>query len=542
MKIGFLALVVLALAGCSTPQMKSTPFYSGGDTVYTGKAEDRVNLWPLAYYREPALSVLWPMFSVTDDHVAFRPFYTQVRQNGRGGDFDEFNFLWPYGQLDTLHGSGRVPPFFWDTDSWSVFPLYWHTSTSDMLFPLFGDFRGSKHTQWYLAGLAGYTSKSSEWKSWLFPLLYLDSDGDFLSPIGGRFGETAITPFWISGRTSDNSTEQIVPPLLSKFERYGNGSGTDRVLLCLYGTDYGSGGDVELNWLFPFYSYACKKGPNPLCLGGVKATANGNIYAGWLFPFYSYDTRNDLFVSLVYGHFGQRKTWWGCPLFGTNGGTHRSGVWAFPLVDVEFDDRTEGIEQILESPRLENAVSLSTNTFAVEESTWGLGLYRGQRTLSCHRGKALANAVREKAGTAWRDGGTNGTVQVSDIRSSRSVLYSAESTRTISFNVATGERLFDGSVSESEVLGGLVWRSNHEVIPGKGTKTSARLFGRAWQYEEDNGTVVADAFPFFTHDAKANGFYRTSFLWRFYRNEADPEKGRSVDLLFLPVWRSSWFK
>ena len=46
-----------------------------------------------------------------------------------------------------------------------------------------------------------------------------------------------------------------------------------------------------------------------------------------------------------------------------------------------------------------------------------------------------------------------------------------------------------------------------------------------------------DVFPGFTYDSKTNGYSKTSFLWRFFRYENDPEKGRKVDLLFIPVWR-----
>ena len=75
-----LAAGVALLAGCKTEQMKSTPFYEGHDVTYTGKLEDRVNLWPLAYWREPVGSVLWPVFSLSDDHFAFRPLYSHYGQ------------------------------------------------------------------------------------------------------------------------------------------------------------------------------------------------------------------------------------------------------------------------------------------------------------------------------------------------------------------------------------------------------------------------------------------------------------------------------
>ena len=38
-------------------------------------------------------------------------------------------------------------------------------------------------------------------------------------------------------------------------------------------------------------------------------------------------------------------------------------------------------------------------------------------------------------------------------------------------------------------------------------------------------------------DAKKDGYRKTSFLWRLFRYESDPGKGKKVDLLFIPVWR-----
>ena len=44
-----IVLLAAAVAGCATSSMKSTPFYCGSERVYTGKPEDRVNLWPIGY-------------------------------------------------------------------------------------------------------------------------------------------------------------------------------------------------------------------------------------------------------------------------------------------------------------------------------------------------------------------------------------------------------------------------------------------------------------------------------------------------------------
>jgi len=57
MKTGGMLTLVGALAlvsGCTTPLMKPTPFYTGSQTVFKEGIERRVNLWPLAYHRDPA--------------------------------------------------------------------------------------------------------------------------------------------------------------------------------------------------------------------------------------------------------------------------------------------------------------------------------------------------------------------------------------------------------------------------------------------------------------------------------------------------------
>ena len=55
------ALLCLFGSGCATRAMKGTPFFTGEYEGRLGPPEDRVNLWPLLYYRDPALSFLWPI-------------------------------------------------------------------------------------------------------------------------------------------------------------------------------------------------------------------------------------------------------------------------------------------------------------------------------------------------------------------------------------------------------------------------------------------------------------------------------------------------
>ena len=91
---------------------------------------------------------------------------------------------------------------------------------------------------------------------------------------------------------------------------------------------------------------------------------------------------------------------------------------------------------------------------------------------------------------------------------------------------------------ESKTLFGLLYDRRKEVNKVKGTSfEEASVLLKVWHRAEKNGDVSLDVFPGFTYDAKKNGYRKTSFLWRLFRYENDPEQGRKVDLFFIPVWR-----
>lgn len=274
------AFVVCGLfAGCATSQMKSTPFYTGEGAAYTGKIEDRVNLWPFAYYREPALSVLWPFFSLTDDHLAVRPIYSQFRQGGKDSAYDEYNFLWPLCQFDTYHHANRIFPVFWDDDSLTVFPFVWwrkdnyfkifpiwgSTPNSQMLFPLY-----YRDPERFITPLFGYSKNSS----WFFPFYYKDRD-------------TFASVFLASGRSGDTSY-WMIPPLLSYRETSPTHSLTS--VLCGLGGYSKGPHDQYKRWLFPFYYEDDSSFKTPLF--------GWNFDSSWCVPFYYKDDNS--FVSLPY--------------------------------------------------------------------------------------------------------------------------------------------------------------------------------------------------------------------------------------------------
>lgn len=139
-KLMLLTVLAAILAGCKSKEFKSTPLYEGTDIKYVGDAHDRVNLWPIAYWHNPVGSIAWPVVSFSDDLFALRPVYSQYKQNGAKGEYDEFNFLWPIAQADTKHNDYRIFPVFWGESCkrgeyyQTIFPLYFNGPEYNVLF------------------------------------------------------------------------------------------------------------------------------------------------------------------------------------------------------------------------------------------------------------------------------------------------------------------------------------------------------------------------------------------------------------------------
>ncbi len=295
-------LLLLCLNGCSTKNMKGTPFVSGEYTNTTGRHEDRVNLWPLLYYNDPALSVLWPLGEHTDTSLAFRPLFSLYR-DAPGKRYSELNILWPFSHFSFDSGSQHLFPFFWGKDYFTLFPFYWHggspfddnstgynslfplwiySNTSagydfHLLWPIFNSYaRNVDDHGWYVFPLAGYdrsgATRSAYWlcwlggfsttdtfsTSWFIPFYYADREGS---------DSTFLSLLWGQQRTAA-ATTTIIPPLLSW---HSSDVATDTSSL-----------------------YA---------LGGLyhRKTEGDNLRREWLFPLYA--RGDDYFLSLPYSHF-----------------------------------------------------------------------------------------------------------------------------------------------------------------------------------------------------------------------------------------------
>lgn len=667
------ALALAALfGGCATAPMKSTFFYEGSEGDSAGKLASRVNLWPLAYYREPALSVLWPIFTLDDDHFAIRPFYSQYRQGGKNSAFDEFNFLWPICQIDTQHGTRRVLPFYWSEQqcglfplfSWeynrsaklfplvwwkknryfNIFPLWWSSpdvqvllpiyyqdATSIALYPLYGKSTSAGgETEWY--GPVGWHRGKDGDSDWCFPFYYRDEtnfislpwisswdatgESAWFSPLllsggaSGREGSKFFSPVWCAwqeGQTKNdiwalpllltggengergwahhylldlagierekngdyadwllpfyyrdegnfyslpfcsikNGSAYVIPPLLTMFNKNGN------VATPLFGWD------SSCNWVWPLYYWDkqtfasllyCRRtlgddsttvippllakferfgdgrAENCLLLGlaGWSSAPERGVYKSRLFPLYCHNADKGEFLSIPFGHTSDLT--FVTPLLGVTHRSHASGGWLWPLFGWVGDDRMADAEELLHKETLDPRISIDRREYKGPKGTNGCSTatdyIESEYTVRGVEGAwekswQLSGLSTSEHRIFWSATDEGRTVVADETEESgNSFAYKSTAHRRVTFDVATRKRT---SVDE--------------------TCEAGLFFGWLWHYKNNNGNVLIDAFPAFTCDSRTNGYAKTSFLWRFFRNEYDPAKGREVDFLFLPIWR-----
>ncbi|MDP6524735.1 MAG: hypothetical protein QGH15_10985 [Kiritimatiellia bacterium] len=360
--IPLLLLSLVLLAGCASPQMKGTPFYSGEYKVRQGPVEDRVNIWPLLYFRDPALSVLWPLMELTEDHFALRPLCSVY---GLDGDDRVVNVLWPIARFDTDAGENRIFPVYWGKNYAFVLPLYWHQrkpqvdGVSDMLVPLWSyskDRSGyNTHVMWPVFNVKDRPEEKGG-RVWPLGGSYSRGQNSYsfaLWPLGHRWSgpdETgsAVLPLYAHMKGPDESVFfslpyscsesqngdywRLVPPLFYN----AKGENGSILLTPLYSSGESSDGKRKWSLLLPVYfasadgdrkvrasllGFSSQEGSNmgwmlfPLLSGGKKGKDGGEAWmlgpvahASWgdqkgqhhVFPFYlkSEKPEGSMFLSL----------------------------------------------------------------------------------------------------------------------------------------------------------------------------------------------------------------------------------------------------
>ena len=580
------ALAALAVAaGCKTKEMSSTPFYEGDEGIYTGRAEDRVNLWPLAYWREPACSVAWPIVSFSDDHFALRPLYSQYRQGGRGAPYDEYNTLWPLCQADFADGDYRAFPFFWGegyfaffplallkVDTTIVFPLMMNGSCSEgclfplvwwtrergerafTLFPLYSySWTPERMRLWGACGLFGnHRPDTGEHAHWILPFYYANRtglysvpwsrvesfDGDvvdaYVCGLGGRttsggaYRSSWAAPFYY------HDEEKLITPL------FGKSADSDWVMPLYYRDGhsfftlpYASWDNPEtetrgflsaplLTWA-TWSTNSCRSSWGTL--GGLvsaNSNATGERHGSWAFPLY-YGDAGKSFVSLPYGWIG--------------GGTPQTNTWwATPLVGTRSGDRTGWwafpLCDIWKDADFDGLYTLP------KEGMLSGDIAAGSRFRAEDRMDILLTCY-SKVASGWRGYGVESNrFEVASSRQFGTLILSGwETTRRVKYDMATRKKLSDAEKSEASLMWMLyTYGRDADVLSGRHVKRHNVLW-KLWDWEERDGDVRLDAFPGFAYDAKSDGYVKASLLWRLFRYERSPVADAAVDVLFIPVWR-----
>ena len=463
-----------------------------------------------------------------------------------------------------------------------------------------GVYRDGVRRHSFLLNAAGCLSDENGYSaSWIAPFYFLDSDGTFVTPLYGRTKTSQwcfplwysdesrlYSPFWCQERDAEGGLERwAVPPLLSYGGTRKDGTCEAQFLLGLGGATWNGAGGFRSSWVFPFYredstgtfvtplagkcadsswvfplfytdkdSFAslpymrvrddakkattyvippllsgCTKhddGGQDLCallLYGHGSDAKGDTKHDYLLPLYWYNGQNNDFASLLYGRCQRgthTNTWWATPLVGTRSGT-KTGGWFFPFFDRTKDASFDSDLARLDAPTLPADLSART-TFVSEISSHAM-------IVSKHDSRVRGRPVGEKRENyEMRETSKQGN----------KLLFGRTSSRTVTYDIATRKRANEIVESETQMLGFVFTREQKENRE-KGTKrVHTRVLWKLWDREEVDGNVTLDAFPGFTYDAKADGYSKTSFLWRFFRYEKDPKAGTKLDLLFLPVVRS----
>ncbi len=495
LKSAWMAAAVAALAattGCTTAMRKTTPFYkamapssamsakAAEDKSEGERATDRVNVWPLAYWNRPVGSVLWPVVTFSEDHFGLFPLYSQFRQDGEGGEWDEFNVLWPLAQFDTKAKDYRVFPVYWGKDRkgkgyQTVFPLYWNGDGYNALLPLWfvgNDFvwtplAGWSDTGWNaLVGLVGGEKvEGKDWlqkESWVFPAYYLD-------------------------RTYDVDSEGKKTLKSADFS----------LLAALW--DWKWAGGTNVYWrVWP--------------LAGRERDADFAERWGWMdgerLPEGVRPIEPGRRAVLVAQAAEQR--------------VERKPVWA----------AEEGTQLRMGTNWVEVAELPGYGWSRKDERWWLLALAGREAYVDGHWVDGEGTRAR------W-DGEREAERYVMEGRREWGNLLVAKGReeRKATFEAASGAKIGDERRSNGHVLWLLYRWSGQEGVEGEEDWARRRVLWKLWDWERRGEDVSLDIFPGVTWDSKADGYRKASWLWRLFRWERDAQGRTSVDVLFIPVWR-----
>ena len=552
-------------------------------TPLFGKTKDANWLIPF-YYHDESLT-LTPLFGKTVEANWTLPLYYKDKEKfltligGKSGDAD-----W-------------VVPFYWrDKRTFASLP-YWRQLGSDgeidraFSLPLLSgyerDDKAGDRLLYLLMGLGGHVwNDATGGASWVFPLFYSDRESFYTLLYGHNPSRRWLLPVYFEG-----PERMYVTPLYGRDKKTGG----DWLIPLYYRNKesfitplYGRSGDAD--WLFPLYCrdesqfntlvYShwndAKKGTRgffslPLLSGanwetnscdktwftlaglvGGSSNASGSHKANWALPLFVRE-ENESFYSIPFGWSGGgsgcTNTYFAAGLAGMKSG-RKEGGWLFPLFnrekDASFDKDHARLDSrtIPEDITFKDVVHSWTNKAGKVESWTNFvasvdvsSHIRGSVLLGSDHDSSVRGRIGERRGKHGGRGDRKTYELEEHSKQGNRIIFNRESSRTVSYDIDSRERLGERTSSETMALCGLVYdKRKCDSVAGT-SNARTRILWKLWDREEREGNVTVDAFPGFTYDSKTNGSSKTSFLWRFFRYENDPEKGKKVDLLFIPVWR-----
>lgn len=526
------------------------------------------SIFPLYYYsRDNYHSTFWAGCGLggwlkRDDEFKahwFLPFYLRTRDSiytipySRIGE-DQYTEAYMFGlcgrsvnQKGGTEADWCAPLWYRDVDILLTLPFYCRTYGDELrswfsLPILSGAWK--KRDEWkerYLLGLGGrnVNERSGFRQSWLAPLWYEDSDGTLVTMLYGHTRDSSwvfpmwytderslYTPFWCQRRNSRGEIDLwVAPPLLSSFGIEDDGTRKATALLGLAGANWGGSSEKRKSWLMPLY--------------------------------YEDD---DGFQTLLYGYKrdgGYTRIWWATPLVGTYS-DGKTGGWIFPLFNRKKDESFDrdlarlDAETIPEDIQFSTKVCVRTNyNVLVSCSTSTVASVNVDSKI---RGSTFFFSDHDSS-VRGRAHLSNGMYEIQHhSKQGDKLVFDRTYSRTVTYDIRSRDKVGEKLSSETFALGGLFWRKHAEsslenpcrkhgsksmphFISRVGTNTHTRVLWKLWDHEEKDGNVTIDAFPGLTYDSRTNGYSKTSFLWRFFRYEKDPEEGTKCDVLFIPVWR-----
>jgi len=352
-------------------------------------------------------------------------------------------------------------------------------------------------------GIAGGCKTQSGYRcSWMFPLWYEDDDAFY-------------SLFYAQGAKGGNSW-WTVPLLLSwgdtheaKVHTRTEGS----VLLSMVG----------------WYSWADKN-------------KGRNYSTWWVFPLYWWDS-DGTWLTLLGGRIVNGATTHTVitPIAGITGGEHTGG-WLFPLwsryKSVDFEKKAA----LIDSPTLPECIPVTVTTHKDKLGKGTVTRYHGEPFVSSDETSVLLSDIDHCV--LGRDSILSDTTDAYSLceayaRGTR-LVSSYRSLRVVQYDMKSRAKVSDKEVVEGGFLEwlGLYWYDYSRDLLKGGETTQHRVLWKFWDWHENaQGDFSLDVFPGFNYSSRPDGYTKTSFWWRFFRYESDPQGGTSVDFLFIPIWR-----